>query len=48
MKKLETATKTFLNSLKSVLGSDFKKSEVTSTMSEIQNLVDELKKKVEK
>ena len=48
VKKLEVATKTFLNSLKSVLGQDFDGKEVTSTIKGIQDLVDELKKKVEK
>ena len=48
VKKLEVATKTFLNSLKSVLGKEFDGKEVTSTVKGIQDLVNELKKKVEK
>lgn len=48
VKKLETATRTFLNSLKSVLGNEFDGKEVTSTIKGIQDLVNELKKKVEK
>ena len=48
VKKLEVATKSFLNSLKSVLGKEFDGKEVTSTVKGIQDLVNELKKKVEK
>ena len=48
VKKLEIATKTFLNSLKNVLGNQFDGKEVNSTIKGIQDLVNELKKKVEK
>ena len=46
VKKLETATRGFLNELKNVLGKDFNSKEVTSTIKGIQDLVAELKKKV--
>ena len=46
VKKLETATRGFLNELKNVLGQDFNSKEVTSTIKGIQDLVAELKKKV--
>lgn len=48
VKKLETATRSFLNSLKSVLGKEFEQKEVTSTIKGIKDLVEELKKQVEK
>lgn len=48
VKKLETATRSFLNSLKSVLGKEFDGKEVTSTIKGIKDLVEELKKQVEK
>jgi len=48
VKKLETATKSFLQELKTVLGKDFDAKEVTSTVKGIQDMVNELKKKIEK
>lgn len=48
VKELENATKTFLDKLKGVLGNEFEAKEVTSTIKGIQDLVNELKKKVEK
>lgn len=48
VKELEGATKTFLQKLKNVLGREYEAKEVTSTIKGIQELVDELKKKVEK
>jgi hypothetical protein len=48
VKKLENATKSFLQELKNVLGKDYEAKEVTSTVKGIQDMVNELKKKLEK
>lgn len=48
VEELESATKKFLQSLKGVLGKEYEAKEVTETVSAINSLVAELKKKVEK
>lgn len=45
VQKLETATKSFLENLKEVLGSEYDAKEVTETTKAIQDMIDELKKK---
>ncbi len=45
VQKLETATKSFLENLKEVLGSEYDAKEVTETTKAIQDMIEELKKK---
>jgi hypothetical protein len=48
VKKLETATKNFLQQLKEVLGTDYDAKEVTDTANAINLLIEDLKKKYSK
>lgn len=47
VEKLETSTKTFLQDLKEVMGSEYDSKEVTSTIKSINDMIDELKKKMD-
>lgn len=47
VEKLETSTKSFLQDLKSVMGSEYDSKEVTSTVKSINDMIDELKKKLD-
>ena len=47
IKKLETSTKNFLNDLKEVMGKEFDTKEITQTTKAIEELIADLKKKVD-